>query len=521
MQETFVVDKTIDKLRAKIKPQYKWAFLACFITGILTFGYTITHHFLTYDSLWNLVSDQDMITSGRQFLTYVCTISTDYDLPWLNGLLAIFYMSVTSVLVVEGLEIKSPYLAALAGMILITFPSMISTFCYTYTIDGYMMGVLLATAAFLVTDRKKWGCFLGIVFLGVSLGVYQAYISFTIVLCVLRLLQYILNGTKIKEIMKTAGRYLFMGGAAYIFYYVTLQLMMKIKQVELSDYQGVDSLETFSLSEVPTGIVVAYKQFLNFLRPNFGLGTTTVMYVSVIALILLGVTIYLWSFIKANTDKKWIRILLILGLLLVTPIGTTLVCVMEPMVYFHMIMRLPWALFFVFVVALAERMPVIEKVSVKKVCNGIAAAVCVFAILMVSQFSITANVATFNMEQRYEKTYGLCLRLVDRLEQTEGYKFGDKVAFIGGGVDQSKYPYTDFTAAYLEGYFGIEGVIATNDTEKIVVFCRNYLNTSIMYASWEEQLEAIETEEFKGMDTFPGESSIKKIGDIWVVKLNG
>ena len=154
MQETFVLDKKIDGIIKKIKPQWKWAFLACFITGILTFGYTITNHFLTYDSLWNLVSEQDMITSGRQFLTYACKISTDYDLPWLNGIFAIFYMSITSILVVEGLEIRNKYLAALAGMILITFPSMTSTFCYTYTIDGYMLGLLLATAAFLLADRK-------------------------------------------------------------------------------------------------------------------------------------------------------------------------------------------------------------------------------------------------------------------------------------------------------------------------------------------------------------------------------
>lgn len=117
MQESFVLDKTIDKIRARIKTQWVWAFLACVITGILTFGYTMSNHFLTADSLWNLVSDQDMITSGRQFLTYACRISTDYDLPWINGVLAIFYVAVASVFVVEGLSIKSKYLAALSGMI--------------------------------------------------------------------------------------------------------------------------------------------------------------------------------------------------------------------------------------------------------------------------------------------------------------------------------------------------------------------------------------------------------------------
>ena len=167
MQESFLLDKSFDKIRAKVKPQWKWAFLACFITGIVTFGYSMTNHFLTYDSLWNLVSDQDMISSGRQFLTYACKISTDYDLPWLNGIFAIFYMALASVFVVEGLGIKSKYLAALSGMILVTFPSMASTFCYSYTIDGYMLAVLLVSMAFVLTDHKKWGFVGGIVLLGI------------------------------------------------------------------------------------------------------------------------------------------------------------------------------------------------------------------------------------------------------------------------------------------------------------------------------------------------------------------
>ena len=521
MQESFVLDRTIDRIKTKIKPQWQWAFLACFITGILTFGYTMTNHFLTYDSLWNLVSDQDMITSGRQFLTYACKISTDYDLPWLNGMLAIFYMSLTAVLVVEGLGIKSKYLSALAGMILITFPSMISTFCYTYTIDGYMLGVLLATIAFLLADRKKWGFAGGIVLLGFSLGIYQACVSFTILLCILKLLLYILDGAKIKDIFGKAWRYLVMGIGAYAFYYVSLQLMMKIKNVELSDYQGVDSLEKFTLADIPAGIIGAYKQFFAFLRKAEPLGTTNIMYVSVLGLIISGVGICVWNFVKAETDKKFLRVLLILLLLLATPVGATLVCVMEPTVYFHLIMRLPWALFFVFVLAMAERMPVVKKEVFQKVKTILATGICVLSFLMVSQFAITANVAAFNMEERYEKTYGLCLRLVDRLEQTEGYKFGDKVAFVGGGVDQKKYPYTDFTSSYLTGYFGVEGVLAAHDTGKIVVFCRHYLNTTIMFASWEEQLDVIATEEFAQMGTFPDESSIQKIGDIWVVKLNG
>lgn len=521
MQETFILEKSLDNIKSKIKPQWKWAFIACFIAGILTFGYTMTNHFLTADSLWNLVSDQDMITSGRQFLTYACSISTDYDLPWLNGILAIFYMSVTSMLVVESFSIKSKYLSALTGVILVTFPSMASTFCYTFTIDGYMLAVLLATAAFLITDRKKWGFWVGLVLMGISLGIYQAYFSFTILLCILKLLLSLLDGEKIKDIFSKAWRYVVMGIGGYIFYYISLQLMLMIKGTSLSDYQGIDNIEKFSLSDIPNGIIGAYKTFFSFLHSPGALATTNVMCIAVILLIALGVGIYLWKFICTKYEKKILRLCLIVLLLAVTPVGATIVCVMAPTMYFHLIMRLPWALFFVFVLALVEKLPEVTKDSWKKVQKTIAAIVCCAAIFMVTQFSITANVVSFNMEEKYEKTYGLSLRILDRLEQMPGYKTGDKVAFVGGGVDQSIYPYTDLTSTYLKGYFGAEGTICATDTGKFATFWFHYLNVTITTASWEETLEVLDTEEYKQMENFPNESSIRKIGEIWVVKLNG
>lgn len=166
-------------------------------------------------------------------------------------------------------------------------------------------------------------------------------------------------------------------------------------------------------------------------------------------------------------------------------------------------------------------MPDVTRDILKKTKNILAVVTCILSVVLVSQFAITANVVTFNMEERYEKTYGLCLRIVDRLEQTPGYKTGDKVAFIGGGIDESYYPYTDFTSWYLKGYFGVEGVMSAKDTGKIATFCSHYLNFTMAQADWEEHLKVIETEEFEKMHNFPAADSIQKIGEIWVVKLNG
>ena len=107
MQEKSFMNQIYSNIKAKIRPYWVTAFVSCMVIGLLTYGYLMSNHFLTHDSMWNLYSDQNMITSGRQFLQFACGISSYYDLPWFNGLLAIFYLAITSVLVVEGLGIRS------------------------------------------------------------------------------------------------------------------------------------------------------------------------------------------------------------------------------------------------------------------------------------------------------------------------------------------------------------------------------------------------------------------------------
>lgn len=516
-----VLDSMWGKIKSKIRPQWKAAFLSSFIVGVLAYGYTMANHFLTYDSMWNQVSSQNMITSGRQFLTYACGFSSYYDLPWVNGFIAILFLALTAVVLVEVFRIESKVSAVLTGGVLVAFPAVISTFSYMYTVDGYMIAVFLSAAAVLITDQKKKGFLGGIVLLGVSLGIYQAYYSFAIVLCILKLLLDILDKKSFREIFAKALRYIVMGVGAYVFYIVTLKIMLYAQGLTLSGYQGVDKLDGFALSELPRGIWRAVKTFFWFLADKHSMSSTGAMKASVWVLIFLAVFFYVYLFVKTKLQKKWLYVLIILALLMITPVGATLVCVMSPDAYFHLLMRLPWALFFVFALVLMER--VLQsgdrKWSIGKTATSFMT--LGFTAVLVFQFVIASNVASFNLEKRFEKTNALCIRIVDRLEQMPGYERGMKVALIGGGVDQRKYPYTDTTSLYLKGYYGVEGTITISSVDDFASFLFHYLNVTIIPATYEEEVEAAMTEEFREMGTFPAENSIRLIGDVWVIKLNG
>lgn len=518
MQENLIIDGLFAKIKNRIKPYRITAFVSAMIIGLLTYGYFMSNHFLTYDSMWNLYSDQNMITSGRQFLQYACGISSYYDLPWLNGLLAIFYLAVTSIFVVEGMGIRSHINSALTAGIIVTFPSVISTFGYSYTVDGYMVAALLAAGAFFLADRKKWGFLSGAVLLGISLGIYQAFLSFAIVLCVLKLLLDILDNVKVKDVFIKGVRFVGMGIGAYAFYLISLNIMLKIQNEQLSGYQGVDKVQGISLSVLPQGLKAAFTNFINFARWSNVLTTTGFMKCAFVVLALAGVALFVYLFISKKCHKNIWNILIILGCVTVIPFGATAVSIISPDTYYHLLLRSCWCLFFVFVLALSEKLTIGKREVVNRIKKIAVIVISLFSVVLIFEFSKMANIAGYNQNERYEKTYSLCVRIVDRLEQTPGYEHGMPVAILGGFAD---YPSTDITKEDLSGYFGVTGDYVTGSSEHFAEFMSHYMNITLNVVNLDEQVKLTETEEYKNCPKFPDKDSIIQIDGVWIVKLNG
>ena len=511
-------DKIWSSFYKKIKPEYKTAFFGTFIIGLLAHLYAITNNFLTFDSMWNIYSDQDMITSGRQFLTYACSVGSYYDLPLINGLLAILYLSFAAVVIVSAFNIEGKVLPVIAGGLLVTFPSVSSTFAYTYTIDGYMLAVLLACLAYILSRNLKYGFIAGIFALGLSIGIYQAEFSFTILLCIFGLMLDILNGEKTKELLAKALKYVVMGIGGYAFYIITLKIMLSVKHTAITGYQGTDRISTFKLSELPAGLKAAWDNFYYFVRYGGAFSTTLALKIFYLIFMVVGIVSFIYLFIKKKTYKNPLNIVFLVILAAVTPFALCLITILSPDTYFHLLMRMPWVVMMIFFVALIN---MFNKEVAVKFETFISIVSVVSALVLILQFAVAGNIAYFNLNERYEKTFATCVRLVDRIEQTEGYKAGMPVAILGGFPDENYYPSTDITKDDLSGYFGVDGNLVCNSSGSYQTFCERYLNFTFPILTLEEELKLVDTDEFKAMDKFPAEGSFKIIDDVLVIKLNG
>lgn len=156
--------------RTKIKNTWKIAFLSAFVLGILIHLPVMLSDIPNHDGLSSMYFDQNMITSGRWFLSVACGFSSYFTIPWIIGLIGLLWLALTAVALTELLELADPLVIMAVSGLLVSFPALASTFAYVFTMDGYMMALFLAILAVLFTKKQKKGWLAGAVCLAFSLS---------------------------------------------------------------------------------------------------------------------------------------------------------------------------------------------------------------------------------------------------------------------------------------------------------------------------------------------------------------
>nr|MCR5278056.1 glucosyltransferase domain-containing protein [Lachnospiraceae bacterium] len=252
--------ETVNLIKKNMDPATTASLAGAFAAGLLTHMSVMVSDIPNHDGLASVYSNQDLLTSGRWFLQFACGISSYYALPWLIGVLSLIYIAVASAFTVKILDIRRPLYAALAGVILAVFPALASDFAYVFTMDGYMLGMLLSVIAVYLVGRGKWGFVLGGVLLSLSVGTYQAYLAVAMILCLYKAIG-VLFDKEDKKALRIA-KYPCMGAIGLVLYYAVLKVLLAVRHTSLADYQGIGG------EGAGTGIITrltgAYRDFAVF-----------------------------------------------------------------------------------------------------------------------------------------------------------------------------------------------------------------------------------------------------------------
>lgn len=486
-----------------IKSEWKTAFAATWVIGLLAHAYRFFNFLPIWDSMFNFQGIGDTFFLGRWGLAYAGKISSDFDLPWVNGALSLCYIAITMILFVELFEIKQRFFIILTAGVFVSFPTVVASFAYMYTADAYMLAFLLATASvYLVWRFPKWGILPAMVCLCFSMGIYQAYVGTAVILIlVLIIRQYTFERLDFMEAVRRDWKYpvMLVGGA--VLYFLVQKLFMARLHYELIGYQGVNAMGIMSLGQYKAAVKRSVCQFLELLGLQKGLLGQTYTRINLLLMLML-VIFAVYYVIKKQVYKKPLSLAAAVVAALLLPVGAYIVNFTSPYVSYHTLMEMGVCFVYLLLLLLLGQLDGKDNIQrVMRYCG--MAAVCFLLYYNV----INSNVSYYHLNLSYHKSYAVAENILDRMEDLDEFQtITTKVAIIG-----------DYDAE-TEGLQPIQPKIVGISNQSFLNVPFHYVNfwnycfgVQTCVASEEEIAVIKKTEEFYQMPVYPAKGAVRYI----------
>ncbi len=508
-------EKVLKKLNKSILPQWKVCFFAALLTGLAAHLYKITNWLPNWDSLVFRYDSQNMIGLGRWFLPVVCSFSSFYDLPLLNGLLSIVFHALGAVFICGMLDVRKRITAAIIGAVTVSFPTVTSVMMYNYVADGYGISFFLAVLAAYFLTRPKPKYLISATLIALSLGIYQAYVTVTIMLVLLHLTdELVFGGAAFKKLFKKAMKILLSGVAGAVLYAVVMKAVLALSKTNLLEYQGLDSAASLSEIDIFASLYTVKETFVKcFFDVSNGVNVYVVLNVIIM---LFTLAYYIKSIIKNKVYKKPhnLVMLAVIGVMLVW--GASALAFVNAGVDYHNLMLMGYSVFYLFFILVYERG------SEANENRGAVKCWCVLAIsaLLVANQIVIANVSYHKAQMAYEKSYGTLVRIADRIDLTDGTKECGRILVVGA-LSNSR----DYSVNLTPDITGItDGYILRADDETVgqSVLCsalNDYCDKNYNFVYGEEKKSFLQRQDVKTMETWPDKGCIAVIEDVIVIKL--
>ena len=506
--------------KTNIKKEYKIGFYSTFIIALMIHLYKFANTLPNHDSIYNYYSNQNVLGSGRWALSLACGISSYWDLPWVNGLMSCLFIALTVVVIVALFKIKNPVLIGLIGALLAASPATTETLFFLFTADGYMIAMFLAALAVYLSkieETRFSRLILSGVCICVSCGIYQAYVSFALLLAVCYFIDVLLENKYdsqkcFKWILRQAIIYI----VSLASYYIIWKLCMHFSGTVANDYQGISEVGKISVSTLFNGLISSVKTtILYFLQWDVLANGFTLYSVLSCLFILVMAAGFVTACVKSGILKrKWALGLLMLCLIAIIPFACIWHFTSDSVGYRAMMLQ-SLTLLFVLTALLYEKW---TKSVVKNV-------VCLFLIVIVFNNALMANISYFYMNQCYERTYAEGVEMMIEIHDLQDQYNINNIAIIGDRLAEVQWPFFDSETGKVAPagkIIMLSGLLETNlmtNSDHTLPFLRETFGMELESVTKAKISELSNSAEVKSMGCWPADDSIAVVGDTVVIKL--
>ena len=512
----------MDKILISLKKYFDKEKITTFIITFITMMFA---HFELYsliitgpDTLFGSIyynSWQYDAGLGRFSLFYSQIIKGFIVSPFLSTLLCAVMLSFAVILIIDIFKIKNKYFKYILGIIIAVCPNISATLTFFFCSDGYIAGMLLAvTAVFVVTkfEKNKFMPILGGFIMAISMGMYQTYLSVTMVLFSALILIDLLKKEDTKLIFKRLFKYIITGIIGIVLYYIFMNLALLIRDAKMSSYSGANEINfIYSLTNLPILLPEAYKSFFNYYFTD-NIVPSSVWHSNLIYFFLYSIlTLSIGIIIKEN--KLYKRIIFILLILAILPICFGIIELITPNINIHVLMGCSFILFFPILFAIIE---LINQKDVAKIIK-VFVAICSLAIIWIYIWQDNASYIWMNKTNTQMKS--VMNRIVTRVEELEEFNKDMPILVVG------QLEYNEYLIASNQikdrtwGFISCIPMIWKNNNTGWNKFFYEYMGVNVKIVNIKDNQDILETEEYKNMEVYPSNNSIKVINNTVVIKL--
>ena len=533
MAELFSYENVVSSIRSSISKSDKLAFISSFICCLFGYLYFAVHLMPNHDGIvrlyWHDWNDFATFGSGRWMQTFFSSISPLYT-PWVLCLTAFIMASISTVIVVRLFSIKRSLSIIGISVCLILNPFVVSVMTYTYMIDGHFIGLLLCVIAAYIVDRGKWGgMFIGMILLTFAMGQYQIFLFVTVAILTVRILQRLLQGSETnKEILSSISRYLIFAFGSLSLYMIINQLVLNFIEMDITQYQGLNEMTSFSINQILTGFRLAYQSIFELISLTFVVGGLLAAISSFLLLILIPVSGMILLYI--NKTRPLFQTAFAAFLIITLPIfiGSFF---FAGIAWVHNIVRFPQCAFFICGIVLAdglenERQKDFSFKRLKHLCLSL----CFWVILgctLLSGFrwGVVANEAGLVLEMQHKNIQSLMIRVADRIEQYPEFDVATTPVAIYGHITPFNSSYAE-TKPYFRRFGRLTGIYIYDyliagffPDYSYFLYMKDWIGLNFIAADDEMLQVVFESDEFQNMPYFPAKDSLMMIEGVLVVNL--
>lgn len=504
---------TFKNFYTKISKTDRFAFASGFIICLLVNLFVYTNTCFVHDTII-VYNDSTGINNGRMLVGPFLELVNRMQIPWIIGLIACSFMGLTVVVIAKIIKLNTKISIVLCAGFVVTSEAMVVSHVYFGSVYIYIASLLLAVSAVYVADKKKYGIPLSVVLLCLSMMCYQAYIATAIAFFIFKMILNIYeNKSSIKGQTLLTIKYTAISIFSAILYYVIWRIVLKLLGESIVKYDAYDNL----------GSIPTKEEFLRRIDYAWSLATQLLLRNDIIddfpALAICGCLVSLIVFavlvIKGIKNRRVIFTLIyvityILSINLMYIISGTIA---HGLTVFSIVMP------FLLLLYLYE-----NDFSKNKSKNIITWVSLILSCIMIFGQTVCANSLYLKQKLNYENAWSYSTRLIDRLEQMDGFNSKSKLVIVGGNTST------------LAGYPHNEDILDRIDYHTRVQIMYNiaYKDNGITYPQalkWFIQQEMdmnidievnpndiIERDDVAQMPKFPAQGSIAIIDGAYVVK---